>query len=567
MTDTGDIAWFKGQFADAVASAIAGTPLDIDLITAIACQETGYIWSRLRRDGLPVDQILMLCVGDTIDARSAFPRSRAELEARDRGPEMFAIARQALVDIARYAADYRKVAQRPDKFCHGYGIFQYDIQFFLKDPDYFLERRWGRFDASLAKCLAELDRGLKNLGWENRDSLTDMEKAALAIAYNCGRYTPSRGLKQGFKDADGRYYGENFFAFLRLAHTVPTPGHPSTPIASPAANAAPIAPPSAVTAGDATHQARVDAAMLNVRSSPSRDPDHPNANVVATLPEGQRVAAVGTARQGWIEIETSLRGALVHGFVAAKYLQPLEATTPIETEEPATQMPANGIVAVVLPLTGISTAKRVLPANAQSLAEPGQPARSGATPAELTRSLGTLIDWLAVDNSRYLRYKPRGGLTFCNIYAHDYCHLAGVYLPRVWWNAAAIERLARGENVAPAYGSTIDEVRANDLFRWLRDFGLRFGWRRTVSLTELQTEVNVGAIGVIVARRKEDGRSGHIVAVVPETDDNRAKRNSAGEVIAPLQSQAGSVNFKYGTGRTNWWLEGQFAESAFWIHA
>jgi hypothetical protein len=83
----------------------------------------------------------------------------------------------------------------------------------------------------------------------------------------------------------------------------------------------------------------------------------------------------------------------------------------------------------------------------------------------------------------------------------------------------------------------------------------------------LQTEVNLGAIGIIVARRKEDGKSGHILAVVPETEEFRAKRNAAGEVIAPLQSQAGATNFKYGSGKLNWWNGDQFAESAFWIHA
>src|SRR5262249_1273802 len=147
-----------------------------------------------------------------------------------------------------------------------------------------------------------------------------------------------------------------------------------------------------------------------------------------------------------------------------------------------------------------------------------------------------------------------------------YCFLSNVYLPRVWWSGKALEKLAQGQSVEPLYGDTIDEMRANDLFRWLRDFGLRFGWRRTGTLTKLQQEVDAGAIGLIVAARKEDGRSGHIVAVVPETADERAKRDATGEVTAPLQSQAGATNFQYGTGRLNWWLGQEFAESAFWIH-
>ena len=44
-------------------------------------------------------------------------------------------------------------------------------------------------------------------------------------------------------------------------------------------------------------------------------------------------------------------------------------------------------------------------------------------------------------------------------------------------------------------------------------------------------------------------------------------RNSAGEVTKPLQSQAGSVNFRRDTSNLNWWKGDQFAESAFWLHA
>jgi len=54
--------------------------------------------------------------------------------------------------------------------------------------------------------------------------------------------------------------------------------------------------------------------------------------------------------------------------------------------------------------------------------------------------------------------------------------------------------------------------------------------------------------------------------VVPETGEHKAKR-SAGVVTSPLQSQAGSTNFRYGTGTANWWKGDRFAESAFWVHA
>jgi hypothetical protein len=121
--------------------------------------------------------------------------------------------------------------------------------------------------------------------------------------------------------------------------------------------------------------------------------------------------------------------------------------------------------------------------------------------------------------------------------------------------------------VQPLYGDTIVELRANDLFRWLRDFGGGHGWRQAPDATVLQDEANQGAIALIVARRKQDGRSGHIVAVVPEGADHKARRDASGAVIAPLQSQAGHSNFRYGTSTAGWWRDPKFAEFAFWLHA
>jgi hypothetical protein len=201
------------------------------------------------------------------------------------------------------------------------------------------------------------------------------------------------------------------------------------------------------------------------------------------------------------------------------------------------------------------------------LNETGQPGRHGATPEDLRAELAAIVDWLAVERIAHKRYQPRAGLTFCNIYSHDFCHLAGIYLPRVWWTAKALISLSAGRAVEPLIGETIVEMRANDLFRWLRDFGPLFGWRQTGTLTKLQTSVNQGAVGLIVARRKDDGRSGHIVVVVPETNDDRAARDATGDVIKAVQSQAGAKNFRYGTGKADWWRSAEFSESAFWLHA
>jgi hypothetical protein len=289
--------------------------------------------------------------------------------------------------------------------------------------------------------------------------------------------------------------------------------------------------------------------------------------VIATLPGGHLVKVkAGKPSARFVVVETSFHGAQVRGFVQAKALVAAEGNPAVPVAVPSVNPPSSGIVAVYAPRRPGLITRRKDPADAHSLNEASMPGRAGTTAPELRVELATIIDYLGVDNPAYLRYQPRPGVTFCNIYAHDFCYLAGVYLPRVWWTQDAIERLTQGQTVEPVLGATIDEQRANDLFRWLRAFGLRFGWRQASTLTELQTEVNTGAIGLIVARRTENGRPGHIVAVVPETNTQQAKRDGTGAVIAPLQSEAGSTNFSYGTGRFNWWRGAQFAESAFWIH-
>src|SRR3954465_11525783 len=91
------MGWFKHNFAAAIRHGAAGTPFTVDMLTAVAVQETFSIWGRMFQT-LPVAKILELCVGDTLDApnRSAFPIDKAALVAAPNGAQMFAIARQAL---------------------------------------------------------------------------------------------------------------------------------------------------------------------------------------------------------------------------------------------------------------------------------------------------------------------------------------------------------------------------------------------------------------------------------------------------------------------------------------
>lgn len=559
MIDRDDFRWFKHTFRRPLAAALAGSPFTIDLLAAIAAQETGEIWARLR-DHLPLNELLEICVGDTLDAdkgRRAFPQTRDDLLAAPEGETMFRIAHEALVRMAAHVPAFAAAARRPGKFCRGYGIFQYDLQFFRTDPQYFLQRRWRTFDASLEKCLQELRAAMRRAGLGGREQLSDLEQVHVAIAYNAGSFRPSKGLRQGHFDGE-RFYGEKILAFLRLSQTAltePEPGSAALPL------------PERVTPTGVTLEVNVETAQLRLRSEPRIDSARPSANVIAHLPDGHRVRLLaGRLSDKFVEVETSLRGALLRGFAAARFLERIADDAAIPVALPDASAPESGVVAVHAPRKSGVVTRRTAAASALSLSEPDQPSRNGTRPEELRTALLAIIDYLAVDKASHARYQPRSGVTFCNIYAHDYCHLARVYLPRVWWTPDALERLSNGERVTPRLGATVDEQRANDLFRWLRAFGLRFGWRQTGSLTALQTEVNLGAVGLIIARRKIEGRSGHVSMVVPETPTDGARRNGAAEVIAPLQSQAGVRNFRYGCGAANWWNGEQFSESAFWLH-
>ena len=299
MPTKNDILWFKQEFSSKISNAVIGTPFTVDMLAAIACQETGYIWTPLNRDGHSTPKILELCVGDTLDSpnRSAFPKNKAALLLKQNGDKMFNIARQALLDMVKETGGlgYQGAARNPEKFCHGFGIFQYDLQFFMTDPNYFLNQDYKDFDKCLGKCLEELKRCLKKVGLRSSQTLTNMEMAAVAIAYNTGGYNKSKKLKQGHFDGS-KFYGEAFFDFLTLCQSVSSF-------------------PSFDTGEKFTVQVLTD---LNLRSDPVVASD----NVIASLPNGQIVEAVtGLVVNGFMEVETNLSGKLLQGYVSTQFLK------------------------------------------------------------------------------------------------------------------------------------------------------------------------------------------------------------------------------------------------------
>lgn len=277
---------------------------------------------------------------------------------------------------------------------------------------------------------------------------------------------------------------------------------------------------------------------------------------IAVLPMGQVVTKLAEgSKAGWWEVSTTLDGVAVKGFVSAKFLVP--------QEEFSTPPPQSSISAVHLQSN--TPVKRNAKRWPFALNEPGQPTRNSSAPSSVkVKELGSIIKWLDVETK--IRYKPQPSATYCNIYGYDYCYLAGVYLPRVWWTSSAIAKLKAGKPVSPIIGQTVLEIRANGLFDWLREYGATFGWRRVFNnLNELQNAANDGHVVAILAQHKVPNLSGHIGMVAPETSAHNAVRTGS-VVVRPLQSQAGRTNRSYWTPPT-WWVNSKYKDFGFWINS
>jgi hypothetical protein len=298
---------------------------------------------------------------------------------------------------------------------------------------------------------------------------------------------------------------------------------------------------------------RVMAPQLNLRRAPTTASVPP----IAVLREGQVVRVLGAAAEPWLRVRSTLGGSDVIGFVSGRFLEAVVAPAPA---------PAPIVVPPVHFRADDPRSQRGSTiCRAQPLGETPRPARDpAATPAARVAQLGAIVRWLAVESS--LRYR-RTEVTFCNVYAADFCFLANVYLPRTWWTEPALTRIGRGEQPEVVYEATVREMRADDLFAWLVAFGPQFGWRRVFDATALQDAANAGGVGVVCADREADGKPGHITLVVPETAVDRARRDADRNVTLPLQSQAGAVNFSYSVVGRPWWEDSAFREFGYFVHS
>lgn len=180
-------------------------------------------------------------------------------------------------------------------------------------------------------------------------------------------------------------------------------------------------------------------------------------------------------------------------------------------------------------------------------------------------SITKIIDKLDVANN--LRYQKTPEDTYCNVYSYDYCYFSKVYLPTVWWTDESLEKLEQGQDVEAIFNQTVERIYSSAIHDWFLIWGSHYGWERIYSTEEIQNKVNTeGGIGIICAKRKIKGLSGHIVPVVPETETHKAYREN-GVVIYPLQSQAGKENYNYFSEvRQDWWNDELYSSFVFYYH-
>lgn len=122
-----------------------------------------------------------------------------------------------------------------------------------------------------------------------------------------------------------------------------------------------------------------------------------------------------------------------------------------------------------------------------------------------------------------LRYRPVGGVTFCNIFVWDCTRLLGCEVPH-WCDSEGRQSPAgRGR-----------ELTANGMRDWLEVYGPERGWTKCKAIAA-QVTANLGHPTVAVWRNL--GGTGHVAMVRP---------GEADPVKGPCIAQAGKRNFYRG---------------------
>ncbi|MDZ4839950.1 MAG: SH3 domain-containing protein [Bacteroidota bacterium] len=283
---------------------------------------------------------------------------------------------------------------------------------------------------------------------------------------------------------------------------------------------------------------------LNIRSTAAILPD----NIITTILKGSTIRSELEPVGDWLKVIIPINEKTETGYCRFKYLTEVKIHRSIPKVHLDTDVKRYG-----------SRGSKSYPA--YPLAEFNMPKRQrdGTVQAKIN-ALYSILNYLEVESS--IRYQPAGGKTYCNIYACDFTYLSGVYIPRIWWTKLAIVNLMQGQQVPIEYGKSVLELNANSLYNWFETYAAQYGWTKISSENELQLLVNQGKVGIIVAKRLDTKRSGHITAVLPETNIHKAIRVN-NIVTKPLQSQAGLSNKQIFT--SNWHINPKFSAYGLWI--
>ncbi len=161
--------WMSSHYLADITAATAGSPFDANLVYAIACQETASVWLPWI-DAMTPDQVLARCIFDASgDApgtqRQAFPADTAAFRSKY-GDALT----QQLITAANQTRLLRKLP--PAQWVYkGYGIFQYDLQNVVEDPDFFKNQQWADFRSCLDRLMRELNEKLAAAGGNLQDAI------------------------------------------------------------------------------------------------------------------------------------------------------------------------------------------------------------------------------------------------------------------------------------------------------------------------------------------------------------------------------------------------------------
>ena len=147
------VNWMKTNYATIINEALKDTLFSPELLYAIACQETAIYWVKWINDYEP-SEVLGRCIfdasGDVNGKRSVFPKNTADFIAKFGQDKA-----NLLINEANLTRAWRGLVNKSWVYA-GYGIFQYDIQYVLTDPDFFFQKKWYYIEDCVSKAKEEL---------------------------------------------------------------------------------------------------------------------------------------------------------------------------------------------------------------------------------------------------------------------------------------------------------------------------------------------------------------------------------------------------------------------------